>query len=155
MLTTIGVISDTHGYLDPRVFDLFAGVDHILHAGDIGPLSLVRELASIAPVTAVAGNCDGDNGLAETEVVVLRGRTFLLRHVVDVRFAGAELRPLLRKEQPDVIVFGHTHQPAIERWGGMLLFNPGSAGRQRFRLPRTVGILRCDETGVSAVHHAL
>jgi hypothetical protein len=61
-MTTIGVISDTHGYVDPRVFELFAGVDHILHAGDIGPPGVVLQLERIAPVTAVRGNCDADGG---------------------------------------------------------------------------------------------
>ena len=152
MAVTIGVISDTHGYLDPRVFELFAGVDHILHAGDIGPASVVAELATIAPVTAVLGNCDWGDGFPETGVVVLGGRTILVRHVVDVRFAGADVRPLLLRHRPDVIVFGHTHKPCVERWGEVLLFNPGSAGRQRFRLPRCVGILRIDDLGIGAQH---
>jgi hypothetical protein len=66
-MTTIGVISDTHGHLDPRVFELFAGVDHILHAGDIGSPGGVLQLEKIAPVTAVAGNCDLGDGFRERQ----------------------------------------------------------------------------------------
>lgn len=151
-MTTIGVISDTHGYVDPRVLELFAGVDHILHAGDIGPPSVVMQLERIAPVTAVRGNCDADGGFRETEVVVLGGRTILVRHEVDVRCAEEELPLLLLREKPDVIVFGHTHRPSIERWGEVLLFNPGYGGKQRFHLPRSIGLLRIDGLEISAVH---
>ena len=154
-MTTIGVISDTHGYVDPRVLDLFAGVDHILHAGDIGPPSVVTQLERIAPVTAVRGNCDIGGGFRETEVVVLGGRRFVVRHEVDVRCTERELDTLLRRARPDVVVFGHTHRPCIERMGNVLLFNPGYGGKQRFHLPRSVGILRCDGSGVSAAHLAL
>jgi len=151
-VTTIGVISDTHGYVDPRVLDLFAGVDHILHAGDIGPPSVVMQLERIAPVTAVRGNCDLGDGFRETEVVVLGGRRFVVRHEVDVRCTEGELDTLLRRARPDVVVFGHTHRPCIERVGNVLLFNPGYGGKQRFSLPRSVGILRCDGSGISAEH---
>ena len=151
-VTTIGVISDTHGYVDPRVIELFAGVDHILHAGDIGPPSVVMQLERIAPVTAVRGNCDFGDGFRETEVVVLGGRRFVVRHEVDVRRTEGELDTPLRRARPDVVVFGHTHRPWIERMGNVLLFNPGYGGKKRFSLPRSVGILRCGEAGVSAAH---
>ena len=154
-MTTIGVISDTHGYVDPRVFELFAGVDHILHAGDIGPRGVVLQLERIAQVTAVRGNCDIEEAFRETEVVVLGGRTILVRHEVDVHRREDDLLQLLRREKPDVVVYGHTHRPSIERRGEVLLFNPGYGGKQRFHLPRSVGILRCDESGVSAAHLAL
>ena len=73
----IGVISDTHGYFDPRLPALFAGVDHILHAGDIGRYDIISELENIAPVTAVLGNNDYDLTLRETEIVTLDGRKVL------------------------------------------------------------------------------
>jgi putative phosphoesterase len=154
-MTRIGVISDTHGYVDPRLFELFAGVDHILHAGDIGSPGVVLQLGKIAPVTAVMGNCDLGDGFRETEVVVLGGRRFVVRHEVDVRCTEGELDTLLRRARPDVVVFGHTHRPFIERMGNVLLFNPGYGGKQRFSLPRSVGILRSDEAGISAAHLAL
>jgi putative phosphoesterase len=154
-MSVIGVISDTHGYLDPKVLTLFAGVDHILHAGDVGPKSVLKELEKIAPVTAVSGNCDSWDDPREIEVIVLGEFTFLLRHDVDMRSPGDELRVLLRREKPDVIVFGHTHKPCFERWGEAILFNPGYAGRDELRLRRSVGILHCDEMGIGATHHNL
>jgi putative phosphoesterase len=149
---TIGVISDTHGTLDRKVGELFAGVDHILHAGDIGNDSVLHGLERIAPVTAVEGNCDCNLELGETKMLVLGGLRFVLRHIFDARSPGGEMRKLLHREKPHVIIFGHTHVPCIERWGDMILFNPGYAGRQRFKLPRSVGIIRCDELGISAQH---
>jgi putative phosphoesterase len=154
-VTAIGVISDTHGYVDPRVIELFAGVDHILHAGDIGPPGVVMQLERIAPVTAVRGNCDIGDDFRETEVLLLGNRKFVVRHEVDVRGAGEDLHQLILRAKPDVIVFGHTHRPCIEHRGEVLLFNPGYGGKQRFSLPRSVGILRCDGSGVSAAHLAL
>ena len=151
----IGVISDTHGYLDPKVCALFAGVDHILHAGDIGPASLLVELGRIAPVTAVAGNCDSIAGLRETEVVALGGHTFVLRHIVDVRSPGAALRTMLRTAAPDVVVFGHSHKRWLETRDGVLFFNPGCGGRRGFAPERSVGILHCDADGIRAAHHEL
>ncbi|MCL4789843.1 MAG: metallophosphoesterase family protein, partial [Verrucomicrobia bacterium] len=79
----IGVISDTHGFLDPKVSKLFAGVDHILHGGDVGPYTLLAELAAIAPVTAVLGNTDTWLQLKLTEFVELGGRRFLVHHIVN------------------------------------------------------------------------
>jgi hypothetical protein len=151
-MITVGVISDTHGILDSKVVNLFTGVDHILHAGDIGTDSVLRGLERIAPVTAVEGNCDCNLGRGETEVLELGGFKFVLRHIFDARSPGSEMRELLRREKPHAVVFGHTHVPCFERWGDVILFNPGYAGRQRFKLPRSVGILRCDELGISAQH---
>jgi len=151
-MITIGVISDTHGILDRKVAKLFADADHILHAGDIGTASVLRDLERIAPVTAVSGNCDCNLGPRETEVLELGCFKFVLRHIFDARSPGAEMRELLRHEKPHAVIFGHTHVPCYERWGDVILFNPGSAGRQRFKLPRSVGILRCDDLGISAQH---
>src|SRR5436309_1704385 len=118
----IGVISDTHNFLDPKVAKLFAGVDHILHAGDIGLPWVIMELEGIAPVTAVLGNTDdGRLEFKATELVELAGRKFLLHHIVDPRAPVTSLsasdgargirgtdaitgRPPL--PQPDVVVFG-------------------------------------------------
>jgi len=151
-MITVGVISDTHGILDRKVSKLFAGVDHILHAGDVGTESVLRELEMIAPVTAVSGNCDSGLGAGEIEVVELGTFKFVLRHIFDARSPGAEIRALIRQEKPHALVFGHTHTPCYELWGDVLLFNPGYAGRQRFKLQRSVGILRCDDLGISATY---
>lgn len=140
----IGVIADTHGLFDPAIVRHFRGVDHILHAGDIGDLGVIEQLRRIAPVTAVSGNVDGydKRGLPSERILKLAGRRIAIRHVL---YAGGKLtregRAYLEREQPDVCIFGHTHQPKIELFGKTLLFNPGSAGPRRFKLSRGLGIL--------------
>jgi putative phosphoesterase len=133
----VGVISDTHGLLRPQVIEAFRGVDHILHAGDIGGEDVLAGLGAIAKVTAVAGNNDawrcGPAG--RTARVVLDGLRFLLVHIRDD--AAAELR----REPADVVVFGHSHKPLEERREGVWWFNPGSAGPRRFSLPVCVGLM--------------
>ena len=140
----IGVIADTHGLFDPAILRHFKGVDHILHAGDIGRLSVIEQLRAIAPVTAVSGNVDGyqESGFLPETVVELAGRRIALRHIL---YKGGKLtkdgRTFLEREQPDICIFGHTHQPKVEWFGKTLLFNPGSAGPKRFKLPRCLGLL--------------
>jgi len=145
----IGVISDTHGHLDPKIPNLFTGVDHILHGGDIGMPWLILELEQIAPVTAVLGNND-DAGLdfRETELAELEGRKFLVHHIVDPRKPAEPIQRRIVRENPDAVVFGHTHQPFHEMIGRTLYFNPGYAGKPRFKLVRSVGILHCDANGI-------
>jgi len=140
----IGVISDTHDYLDPKVPALFEGVDHILHAGDIGMPWLILQLEYIAPVTAVIGNTDAGLRYKETELIELGGSKYLLHHIVDVHAPSPVVQRRLSRDNPRVIVFGHTHKPFNELIGNTLFFNPGYAGKQRFSLPRTVAILHCD-----------
>lgn len=144
----IGILSDTHGFLDPKIPKLFAGVDHILHAGDVGPHSLLLELETIAPVTAVLGNTDTWLQLKLTECVELGGRKFLIHHIVNPHALTDELKACIAEDRPDVIVFGHTHKPFRETLGGILFFNPGYAGKQRFTLERGVAILDCDGNGI-------
>jgi len=140
----IGVIADTHGLFDPAIRRHFRGVDHILHAGDIGDRSVIQQLEQIAPVTAVSGNVDGyeQSGFPSETVVTLFGIRVGLRHVV---YEGGKLtkdgRAFLEREQPDICIFGHTHQPKAEWFSKTLLFNPGSAGPKRFSLPRGIGLL--------------
>src|SRR2546423_7905554 len=122
----IGIISDTHNFLDPKISKLFAGVDHILHGGDIGLPWVIMELESIAPVTAVLGNTD-DGGLQfkQTELVELAGRKFLLHHIVNPRALADPLKSRIARGKPDVVIFGHTHKPFSETIAGTLYFNPG------------------------------
>jgi len=101
----IGVISDTHGYLDPRVETIFAGVDHILHAGDIGDPMIPLELGFIAPTTTVLGNNDPGMTFLETEVVTLAGRKFLVHHIVNPFAPSEKLEARLQHDRPDVVVF--------------------------------------------------
>ena len=140
----IGVISDTHGLLRPEVFDAFAGVDHILHAGDIGSAVVLEELRAIAPVTAVAGNVDGfrcgDAG--ETARVTLGGLRFFLTHILDrPRRPRREWLDELRRAPADLVVFGHSHLPHDELIEGVRYLNPASAGPRRFDYPVSVALI--------------
>lgn len=140
----IGIISDTHNFLDPRILQLFTGVEHILHGGDIGLPRIIWDLEKIAPVTAVFGNTDDPAfGWRLTESVELGGRKFLLRHIVHPHDLGDELESRIKRERPNVVVFGHTHKPFCEEIGGVLYFNPGYAGKSRFGMPRSVAVLHC------------
>src|SRR5262245_31916080 len=96
----IGVISDTHGFLDPKIGKIFAGVDHILHAGDIGPDWLIAELGAIAHKTAVLGNNDNSPSFRLTEVVTLAERKFLVHHIVSPLALQDELRERVARELP-------------------------------------------------------
>lgn len=146
----IGVISDTHGLLDARVPELFADVDHILHAGDIGDVQILEALCRLAPLTAVAGNIDGfrcgDAG--EEARVTLGGLRFYLTHILDRPDSPrAEVRKALQAEATDVVIFGHSHLPHDERIAGTWYFNPASAGPRRFDYPRSVGFFEQDAAG--------
>ncbi len=154
-MARLGIISDTHNFLDPQVKSLFAGVDHILHGGDIGLPWIIMELEAIAPVTAVIGNVDSGLSFRETEVIELFGRRFLLHHVVEPRRLADPLRRQIDRVQPDVVVFGHTHKPFCERIGDTLFLNPGSAGKRRFDTPRSVAILRVGATDLEVDFHDL
>jgi putative phosphoesterase len=154
-MTKVGILSDTHGYLDPKIPELFKGVDHILHAGDIGLPWLILELEEIAPVTAVSGNNDTGLSYKETELVQIDGRKFLLQHIVDVQAPAEKTRRRIIRENPDVVVFGHTHKRFCETIGQTLYFNPGYAGKPRFNLARSVAILTCDQSGMTADYFEL
>jgi putative phosphoesterase len=145
----IGVISDTHNFLDPKVAELFAGVDHILHGGDIGLPKILWELERLAPVTAVAGNTDDAAfGYPLNQTVELSGRKFLLQHIVDPRNLDPELQAKIERERPDVVIFGHTHKPFCEKLARVLYFNPGYTGKPRFGMERTLAILHCESGGL-------
>ena len=139
---TVGLISDTHGFRDDHIPGLFAGVDHILHAGDIGAPSILVGLECIAPVTAVMGNCDGPPlDARETEVIDLGGYRFLVHHIVDPLEPHDRLARSIAHHHPAFVVFGHTHKPHDSRVDSIRYLNPGYAGRIRFNQPRSVAIL--------------
>ena len=138
----IGVLSDTHGFLDPRILRIFAGVDHILHAGDIGYTSLILELQAVAPVTAVLGNTDDDIGYRLTETVEVARKKFLVHHIVSPRAWSETLEERIRAVRPDAVVFGHTHRAFAETVQGVFFLNPGYAGRPKPGAERSVAILR-------------
>lgn len=152
----IGLVSDTHGYLDPQVPSLLAGVDHLLHAGDIGSPAIIQQLEAIAPVTAVLGNNDDlEWSFRETELVVLEGRRILVHHIVNPRAPSPRLEKALKHHAPDLVVFGHTHVPFEEEIDGRLYLNPGYAGRPRFNARRTVAILHLKSAGQRLELHDL
>jgi len=145
----IGIISDTHGYFDPQVAERFAGVDHILHAGDVGTLDVLRELRALAPVTVVLGNVDfPEMGLRLTECVELAGKKFLLHHIVNPQHLGEDLQSSMAQLQPDVVVFGHSHIAFQKRLRGVLFFNPGYAGKPRFNQPRSLALAHLEAQGL-------
>lgn len=143
----IGVISDTHGQFDPKIPSVFKGVSHILHAGDIGDLRVLRQLEQIAPVTAVWGNVDEGNvppGVEEMQTLQFGGlRIFMIHILGSPQRLTRVLKQRIDELRPDVVVFGHSHKPLIEEHGKVLYFNPGSAGPKRFSLSHSVGLLRC------------
>jgi putative phosphoesterase len=151
----LGILSDTHDYLDARLDQLFIGVDHILHGGDVGMQQIILELGFRAPVTAVLGNTDMGNPLKLTEVVTLAGRKFLLHHIVNPHAPDEKFRMLLAKHRPDVVIFGHTHRAFDEVIGGVRFFNPGYAGKPKLGTERSVAILHCDEKEMRAEFLAL
>jgi putative phosphoesterase len=155
----IGVISDTHGLLDPKVTSFFATahVEHILHAGDVGTLLVIRGLEQIAPVTAVTGNTDSALLLncRKTEVVELAGLIFLVHHIVDVHSPAPELQSRITRANPDAVIFGHSHKPFCDKVNGRLFFNPGYAGKSRFNLPRSVAILSCKGKKITSEYRFL
>lgn len=132
----IGVVSDTHGYLDPRLGEVFRGVEAILHAGDIGSPAVLKGLSRLAPVYAVRGNVDRDPALLalpEHLSLVLNGVHLHLVHQLPRAAAPPET---------NVLVFGHSHR-ALDEWRGNILYlNPGAAGRQGFHTIRTAALLR-------------
>jgi putative phosphoesterase len=146
----IGVISDTHNFFDPRIPELFTGVEHIVHGGDVGSMDIISELEKIAPVTAVSGNSDSMLPLKEVEVFELGRQKFLLQHIVQPDMPAVLLSHRAQTEKPDVIVFGHTHKPFNKTIGGIWYFNPGYAGKLRFNLERSVALLHFQRDKIRA-----
>jgi putative phosphoesterase len=137
----IGLISDTHGLLRPRVHDALKGVALILHAGDVGGSGILDELRLIAPVRAVFGNTDpvGEPELSE-EILINVDDVRL--HVSHGHECGSPTPARLAdRYDADVVVYGHTHRPLVTRIDGRLFVNPGAAGPKRFNLVPSVGRL--------------
>lgn len=145
----IGVISDTHGLLRPEVAPALAGVDRILHLGDVGKVSILAELEKIAPVTAIRGNVDTEGAcakLSETDVVLIENPPhagiylYMLHDVIALHIDPAAAKFA-------AVLHGHTHVPNFYTKKDVLYFNPGSCGPRRFELPVTIGILTIDSDG--------
>jgi putative phosphoesterase len=134
----IGLISDTHGLLRPEARTALAGVDRIIHAGDICNTQVLDQLAQIAPVVAVRGNNDKGawaDSLNEVETIEAGGVKIRVLHDLH------ELDPEPEASGVQVVVTGHSHRPSIKMERGVLFVNPGSAGPRRFRLPISLGFL--------------
>jgi putative phosphoesterase len=134
----VGLVSDTHSLVRPEIFAALKGVELILHAGDVGGRSVIDELAAIAPVRAVYGNCDspGEPGLEARLTLEIEGLSIHVSHGHELGSPTAE--KLLARYAADLIVFGHTHKPLVERSGARLAINPGAAGPRRFNLQPSV-----------------
>lgn len=164
----IGVVSDTHGYFDPKLKLTLAGVEMILHAGDVGDASVLDELGEIAPVRAVRGNVDlTGSGLPLSLQLTLGGAAIHMLHILPAPQSDLEnwaavadqAKPMSRPAErlvrafglaTEVVLFGHSHRPCLESMGGILWINPGSAGRKRFSLPRTCALLEVSARNLKA-----
>jgi len=142
----LGVISDTHGLLRAEVLEVFEGVDHILHCGDVGNWDVIIELQALAPVTAVYGNVDGPEiqRLPKVAEVELDGFRIIVTHGDQL---GSPTPAKLHEAFPDaeIILYGHTHKPLLELVDKTVtVMNPGGAGAPRFGLLPSVGILELE-----------
>jgi uncharacterized protein len=146
-MTRIGIISDTHGLLRPEALAQLSGSDYIVHGGDIGNSAILDQLASLAPLTAVRGNNDHGpwaDAVPDTAMLETGGvRIYAVHDIacIDIDPAAADVQ---------VVVYGHSHRPLVERRAGVLYINPGSAGPRRFKLPITVAELIVDGSSLAA-----
>jgi len=145
----IGLISDTHGQLRPGVVTAFAGVELILHAGDVGGAEILRELELIAPTRAVYGNTDppGEPELVERIDIEVGGVSIHVSHGHEV--GSPTPAKLLERYSADVIVYGHTHKQLVAEVKGRWVVNPGAAGPRRFDLQPSVARLKTEAGLVS------
>lgn len=146
----IGVLSDTHGMLRPRVLERLAGCDLLLHAGDVGAGGaggdagepILSRLRRLAPVVAVRGNVDGSGDLAALPVTAAGDLAAGVPYRMTHRREDIE-RAWLREAR--LVVFGHSHRPELAWQGACLLLNPGACGARRFDLPLTVAVVRVED----------
>ena len=146
-----GIISDTHGIFRSAIREIFNGVEHIFHAGDMGKPLVLRELEKIAPVTAVLGNTDIPSwypGIRKTVLTELHGKSIMILHNPD----GLDLDPSAAKI--DAVIHGHTHRPYARRKKNVWYVNPGSAGPRRFMLPVSVAVMAVG-SAISVEHFTL
>lgn len=156
MAFRIGVISDTHGVVHPAVPEVFASVDHIIHAGDICGEHVLEALRKLAPVTSVEGNNDGLSTGEDILRFSLSGLRILLTHILP-RPAKRDGRVVesLKSEPADVVFFGHSHLPHNEVLDGVRYFNPASSGPRRFNYPVSVGLFEKTGKAWKSLHVAL
>ena len=148
----LGVISDTHGLLRPEAERLLTGVDHIIHAGDIGSPEIIPQLERIAPTTAVRGNVDTQAWAMDfptREVLTLAGRSIYVLHDV----GDLDVDPVAAGF--DMVISGHSHRPSVKSKEGVVFLNPGSAGPRRFRLPVALATVDLAEASLAPNIHQL
>jgi len=141
----IGLLSDTHSYLDPKVLEHFSNCDEIWHAGDIGEIGVITELQNLKPVRAVYGNIDGKELQAtwpENYWANVEGVSVLMTHIggTPPRY-NPRVRKLLAERTPALFICGHSHILKIGRdptHNNMLFVNPGAAGNHGFHHMRTI-----------------
>ena len=164
----LGIVSDTHGFFDPRLVEVLEGVEVILHGGDVGSLAVLDGLRQIATVHAVRGNIDSpalglplsfthrfDGVQVEMRHILPAPQSQLeewARHSAPSKARAARRDVFLKSFDPTtrVVIFGHSHEPCLLVIGGKLFFNPGSAGKKRFSLPRCCGLLEISIGGIKA-----
>jgi len=140
-MTLIGLVSDTHGLVRPELFDALAGVELILHAGDVGGDEVLDELEAIAPVMAVYGNTDPP-GWPRVRAEIVHRADGLTVHVSHGHELGSPTAAkLLARYEGHVLVYGHTHRQLVVRAEGRLVVNPGAAGPRRFDVVPSVARL--------------
>ena len=141
--------------MDVRALRLLRGVDHILHAGDIGDAGIIEELQGIAPVTVVRGNVDREPPTslypAEETLKLENYRIFLTHEVKPPKGDTDSALEGSCQAGVDVVVYGHSHIAYQQRWGGVLFFNPGAAGKRRFKVIPSIGFLTLTRTGVEGM----
>ncbi len=155
----IVAVADTHGRPHPKLGTRIAelGPAHIFHAGDVGDLSVLRELEKHARVTAVRGNIDGRD-LPDLVTIGVRidERTRFNVLLTHIAVYGPKLRAdvarVARAEDASLVVCGHSHVPFAAHLGGITVFNPGSVGPRRFQLPIVLGVLDVSANGVTVRH---
>lgn len=144
-MRSIGLISDTHGYLDPRVFEHFALCDEIWHAGDIGSLKIIDQIEGFKPARIVFGNIDNKEIQQRTQENLhfeVEGFRIWMTHIggAPPRY-NPQVLPTLRTDPPDIFICGHSHILRVIRdkdLKNMLYINPGAAGREGFHKFRTL-----------------
>jgi len=144
-MLTIGLISDTHSYLDPKIFEHFADCDEIWHAGDIGNLEVADKLSAFKPFKAVYGNIDGGKLRViypEHHSFVKEGIHFWITHIAGRPNAYAKgVKDILKKYKPQVLICGHSHILRVEKdskYNNVLYINPGAAGKYGFHKVKTI-----------------
>ena len=140
----IGLISDTHGYLDPKVFEYFKHCDEIWHAGDIGTEEVLDQLEAFKPTRAVYGNIDGQKIRIRTQeglIFEIEGKRIMITHIAgNPPGYNATVRKYLTQYHPDVLICGHSHFLKVERdkANSLLFLNPGAAGKHGFHKVKTL-----------------